>query len=200
MAHSLSPWFLMLAVSASACDGSPPNNPTSNATQQRPEPVKSEPRTPLPDGQGSANLSGAWSGTVASTPELEFGGPPYCFYTTQFTNLRSTVEISAGRVVSARVTATHVERSIRGCPYAPDPPIGHTYTLNSATIADRKLAIRYDAAPANHQTAAVDFDGEISADGRSIGGTLTVQRVDQPSAPNLQWRMTIPLTMAAQAP
>jgi hypothetical protein len=189
---------LLLSVSGSGCGGSSPNTPTPSTTAiALPTPDKTGQRGPLPPGQGPVGLSGAWSGSVAATAVVEFGGPPYCYYTVQLTNIASSVQVNAGTVSAARVTALHTEQAIRGCPYAPLAPQTHTYTLNSATVTDHHVAIRYDAAPANAPTAALDFVGDISADGHSIAGTFTWQRVDQASAPNLEWRVTADMTMAA---
>jgi hypothetical protein len=191
-------WVLLGLAALSACGGSStPTTPTSttSTTAPVPEALKSGPRTPLPGTPGPATLSGTWTGTVGSTPVIEFGGPPYCYYTVQFTNFTSTVQATAGQVISARVTALHTEQAIRNCPYTVGAPGTHTYVFNSSSLTDRHILIRYDTLDGNYPWATLDFEGDISADGRTMTGTYTLQRVDQPTAPNLQWRLTIPITM-----
>lgn len=186
---------LLFALPVATCGGSGPNGPTSSETRPLPQSDKGGPRPPLPDTPGPITLSGAWTGAVASTEVLQFGGPPYCFYTVQFTNLSSSIRIEGGRVSSAQVTATHTEEAIRGCPFTTGPPNTHTYTLNSGSVVGRRVSVRYDSAGSNYPTANLDFEGDMASDGRAIAGTLTLNRVDQPTAPNLQWRMAIALTM-----
>ena len=56
-------------------------------------------------------------------------------------------------------------------------------------------ALEIRGSPANHVTVTDDALTVELADGRSIAGVLTWQRVDQPTAPNLQGRMLVELTM-----
>jgi hypothetical protein len=135
-------------------------------------------------------MSGTWSASSPGTAPLRFGGPPYCYYSVSMTNIAARIEAAGGSVTSADVSALMTEAALEGCPYGVDPPNRHTYTLDDASIDGDRIEIRFRGGATNYPSAALSFSATVAPDRRTIQGVLSWQRTDQPTAPNLQWRVT----------
>jgi hypothetical protein len=138
-------------------------------------------------------LAATFSGTVASAGTTPFGGPPYCFYSVTLTNITSTLTLDGTGPTEAQVTAQATENALAGCPYRPYPPHTHTYTLVSGAINSASVAAQYRPSSANLPKANLTFTGTLSSDGRTLTGTLTWHRTDEPSP--LDWTASTPVSM-----
>jgi hypothetical protein len=127
---------------------------------------------------------------------VEFGGLPYCSYSVTLSNVVASLRIDESNNVQSQVTNTGTEIGLRGCPYPTGPPSADLYTLQRASLNGRTLTAEYGAARGNYPQARLSFSATVSADQRSVVGALTWHRIDQPSAPSLQWTITSPITLS----
>jgi hypothetical protein len=138
-------------------------------------------------------LSATFTGTVASAGTTPFGGPPYCFYSITLTNITSTLTLDGTSATEGQVTLQATENALAGCPYRPYPPHTHTYTLISGAVTGASVAVQYQPSSANAPRASLTFTGTLSADNRTLTGTLTWHRTDEPSP--LDWTVSTPVSM-----
>jgi hypothetical protein len=136
-------------------------------------------------------FTGTFTGTVASSPTVTFGGPPYCSYTITLTNITSTLTLAANATTQAQVTALATEAVVGTCPNPPIPPNQYTYTLAGSSWNGANIAVEY-VRTAGDPDAKLSFTGTLSADYRTLTGTLTWQRVA--SSP-FDWRVSVPISM-----
>ena len=148
--------------------------------------------------QAAGGITGTFQGSAASVT-VPFAGPPFCGYTVTLSGISSTVQFTANRVTAANVTVIVTEAAVPPCPFAAIPQNTHSYTLRSSTLNGVNLTIDFNAAAANAPQATLQFVGTVGGAleaPAALIGTLMWQRIDEPTAPSLQWRAAAPVTMS----
>jgi hypothetical protein len=136
----------------------------------------------------------SFSGTVATTPTVPFGGPPYCSYTMSLANITSSLTVLGDTVTQAEVRAFAVENAVTSCGATTlIRPNTHVYRLAGARISGSAVSVDYTADGANDPRASLTFTGTLSPDRSFVAGTLAWHRIDQPSP--LDWRVSTPITL-----
>ncbi len=148
--------------------------------------------------QGLSTVNGTFQGAVSSSPTVVFGGPPYCNYSAVLTDISSSIDFANGQITRAVVSNTASEAALQGCPFPVGPPNQQSYSMRSSSVNGLNVTIDYVATAGNYPHATLHFAGQLSNDSRSLFGTLTWQRDDQPTAPNLDWRIAADITHNAR--
>jgi hypothetical protein len=98
----------------------------------------------------------AWSGTLAATRWIVFGGEPHCRYRARFTDVTITVKLKGdGKIVSAKLTGTAIEEALDGCPHSAIAPNAHVYTHASSGVTEPVIA---SPAATNQPRAELDVE------------------------------------------
>jgi hypothetical protein len=132
-----------------------------------------------------------WHGTadIASAGPVTFGGPPYCFYTVQYTNIHVDMVLNTTGGGGLDVRGLQTERLLTP-PCGDIQPAGEHLDVYGSEPAMSAVRI------GNHITATLAslgnpirgellFDGIMSADQQTVAGTFTWHRLDQ--GPPLDW-------------
>ena len=138
-------------------------------------------------------LAGPLTGTVATSPTVQFGGAQgFCTYTVTFTNISMTlVPINGGTSV---VTGTMNEAVVPPSCATPAAPNLHTYTASAVLVNGTTIAAPYIASGTNKPQGTLNFAGTLSGDKNSASGTLTFNRTDA-AEEILRWTVTVPITI-----
>ena len=143
----------------------------------------------------------AWVGGAAgqSAGPVTFGGPPFCLYTVQFTNMNVALNLNTTGGGTAGVTGTQVEQlATPPCgDIQPAPPHNDQYTSTSVTRNGSQISATL-VPVGNFIAASLTFSGTMSTDEQSVSGTLTWHRTDQ--GPPLDWTVVAPITLLRNAP
>jgi hypothetical protein len=136
-----------------------------------------------------------WTGTLATTKTVEFGGSPYCKYRVTLRQVEIDVTMKkTGEVVNASVKNVVVEESVPPCTFPPQNPNAHQYSLAKSKPAPTGLQLDFAPFAANRPRATLVMVGPL--DGASPSATVSLEwhRTDQPAP--LDWRVTaiVPVT------
>lgn len=139
-------------------------------------------------------LAGTWTARVSDTAPLVFGGPPYCFYSMNFSNIVATLTIGNSAAISGgSVTLLAAEQAVPPCPFSVGPPSDHTYLVSQGSVSGDAVSIQY-AWQTGYPRATLTFTGTVS--GKQIVGTFLWHRVDQ--GPPLDWTVTQSASLVQQ--
>lgn len=130
-----------------------------------------------------------WTGTLAASKTVEFGGSPYCKYRVTLNQIEVDVTMrKSGEVVNALVRNVVVEESVPPCTYPPQAPSAHQYSLGSSKPAPTGLELSFAPFAGNKPKATLVLVGPL--DGASPSATVSLEwhRTDQPAP--LDWRVT----------
>jgi hypothetical protein len=141
--------------------------------EKKEEPADAAPSGPL-----------RFTGTLAKTDEVTFGGAGYCDYRVAATAV--TVELAVdGRIVSADVKDTMVEEVLGTCPYPATAPATEHYVLAEAESTGNTLVMK----PAEASSSSSVLTLEAAPSGSRYDLTLTWKHSGTgPSA--LAWTVT----------
>ncbi len=154
------------------------------STPDRPAPTPAPATSPI---QASAP-DATWTGTLAKSNAVGFGGSPYCDYRTHLEDVTVRVTVAAdGTVKSADVTAMAIEEGLNGCPNAPIAPNRHDYALTTPATATFNVESAAQSLPRAKMSA------QLTAQGTNGSIALTWHR-DDIDAP-FDWTLsaTVPL-------
>ena len=166
-----------------AGDGPPPL-PTSSVTSKdagyEAAPVDAGPQSVI------------WSGSLAKTNKVAFGGDPYCNYEVVLTNVKVDLTLSSDRTIaSGAVTWTMTETTIPPCLYTPQAPSQNSASpapAKTMPLANGGFHVELLGAPDNHPEGTLVL--ESNAGGES---TIEWKRTDQTGKLGWTVRATIPL-------
>lgn len=133
-----------------------------------------------------------WSGQLAASPTVAFGGVQYCKYSVTMKNIFVDMLVDdAGSATNGVVQAVMEEKIVSDCGTAtPKPANTHTYTQTKpATSSGGSLRIEFQPSAKNSPKATLVFDGTF-ANATELDGKLTWHRIDIDSAPELSWTVT----------
>lgn len=167
--------------------------PTSDAgPSEAPDASSEQDAAPVDAGPDSVR----WTGSLATTKAVEFGGSPYCKYEITLKQIEVDVTLTkTGEVVSAVVRNVATEASLPPCTYQPQAPSAHQYSFGSSkTSANKGLELTMTAASANKPKASLVVVGPLAGSSGVANVTLEWHRTDQPAP--LDWRVTatVPVT------
>ncbi len=196
------PALLALGVGAvPACGGGgaePSDGPPPLATSAAsagddgggtPSPEAGAPVDAAPIDAGSDSVR--WTGSLAASKTVDFGGSPYCKYRVTLQQIEVDLTMTkAGAVVTGKVKNLAVEAVVPPCSYPPQDPSLHEYSL-AAAKPGANGAVHLDFAPfaSNHPKASLALDGPLVGSSSTANATLEWHRTDQPSP--LDWRVTV---------
>ena len=145
--------------------------------------------------QSSINVTvvaGPLTGTVATSPTVQFGGAQgFCTYTVTLTDISmSLVAISGG---TSTVTATMNEAVVP--PSCADPAARnvHTYSSSSVAVTGTTVTATYTAGSSNKPQGTLLFSGNL-VDNNTLTGSLVFHRTDA-NEEILRWTVTVPITL-----
>ena len=157
---------------------------------------------PTPTGSSSTSTStpsptiaGSWSGTVATSPTVPFGGSGYCNYTVTLSNVQLSFDVDASFVASnVQLRQTASEQAIV-CPFQPYPPNQHTYQLTGQQSSPGAVILNLantSGAPANTAEISASLDSP-----NALSARFTFQRSLQPGEEQaIGWRVTFTSNLA----
>jgi len=137
-------------------------------------------------------VAGPLTGTVATSPTVQFGGAQgFCTYTVTFTDISMSLVATSGG--SSTVTATMNEAVVP--PTCADPAARnvHTYTSSAVAVAGTTVTATYTAGASNKPQGTLIFTGTI-VDNNTITGNLVFHRTDA-NEEILRWTVTVPITL-----
>jgi V8-like Glu-specific endopeptidase len=144
---------------------------------------------------GPMGPEGSYSGTLAATPSVQFGGLPYCTYSQTFRNVGVEMTVSStGNIAALTVTDVGAEAIINpDCPFQALPPISQTWELVATSTSP---GTHFDLTPTidinNPQPPGppTDLTADVVAQGSGLFQVnLTWKRTD-PSTGPLTWTVT----------
>lgn len=145
--------------------------------------------------QSSINVTvvaGPLTGTVATSPTVQFGGAQgFCTYTVTLTDISMTlVAVNGG---TSTVTATMNEAVVP--PTCADPAARnvHTYTSSSVAVTGTTVSATFAAGASNKPQGTLIFSGNL-VDNNTVTGTLVFHRTDA-NEEILRWTVTVPITL-----
>jgi hypothetical protein len=152
---------------------------------------------PAPDpGDSSGRGARRWTGSLAATTPLQFGGGQACVYRITLKDVK--VEISAagnGDILTAGVTATAFEETLSANCNTPIPINAHTYVLTGASVLPNgTVHISLAASAPNNPHASLVIEGDLRTAYPEL--SLAWHRSDQ--GPPLDWRVSTKVTVALQ--
>lgn len=195
-------FFALLGIAlASACGSSNPGDETppplatgsSTGAADSGPPPDAGPVDATPPDAGPDSVR--WTGTLATTKTVEFGGSPYCKYRVTLKQIEIDVTMKkTGEVVNALVKNVAVEESVPPCTFPPQPPNAHQYSLGSSKPAPTGLQLDFAPFATNKPKATLVMVGPL--DGASPSATVSLEwhRTDQPAP--LDWRVTAVVPVA----
>jgi hypothetical protein len=172
-------------TSASKDDAPPADDSTLNPTPAQQDPSTTTPADP-------PKTTSTFTGTLAATTAVPFGGTPYCKYSVTL----KTVSISITKVDGGDITAAEVKDQVNEtaimCQYPPMKPADQVFTLKTATsTTDGGAHLEFNGAGTNEPKTDLIVDLAV----KDAGYTATAKwhRTDQ-GAP-LAWTVnaTVPL-------
>jgi hypothetical protein len=142
-----------------------------------------------------------FTGALAATAKVPFGGSPYCNYDVTLKQVAVDVHLLAsGDVADATVTDTMVEDA-PGCQYPPQNPSNQSFAFASSEKIAGGVKVTFTGAQDNKPATALVMTittspPDAGADAASADGypaTLTWNRTDQPAP--LAWKVTAKITL-----
>ena len=129
----------------------------------------------------------SYSGTARDV-SAQFGGPPYCTWRVDMSNLRMAVVVTDGRISEATLTGTMTESIVGSCStsFGTQP---NSWSSAAGIVNGDSVNITMEGAPTNLPASIATFQGTLR-DGRIVG-TLTIRRTDQIGS--LAWVLTTPV-------
>jgi hypothetical protein len=126
---------------------------------------------------------------------VNFGGGGYCTWSMQNQNVSFSFIFNGQNKTLSNIQLSNdeVENTVAGnC----QPAGRHRDTYNSieANINGNNININFSPSPSNNQKCNVRFNGTISNDG-NITGTITWSRYDVPQAPQINYIVTMKITL-----
>jgi len=186
--------FLLLACTKVPDDGGDyeVTNPIRKPDGEAPD-ASEEGSVPPDGGQPDPKPAQMFRGTLAASPVVKFGGPPYCAYEVTLKNIDLVSVTTGGDVTSAAASDTATEKALQ-CVYAPSPPSAQQFTFKAATkTADGDIHVELAGAEANQPKAALVVD-LVTSGASSYDATLHWTRTDQPGT--LAWAVTAKMLLS----
>lgn len=141
--------------------------------------------------------SSSWSGSVATTATVRFGGQGACDYDVTLTNIEVALALdSQGRATTSKVTALMNETTPQ-CQFAPlgTLPLEYDYTA-PASGAVQGLAFAPLASADNRPQGTLTITGTATS-ASAIHATLVFHRTDA-TEDKLNWTVTAEVDLSAQ--
>jgi hypothetical protein len=136
-------------------------------------------------------IAGSWQSTGQFSASTNFGGPPYCYYSTRMRVESLTLAINSSGVTSAFLQAGMDETLVPPCPYPAIPANDQLFDLISGAVTGNSVDLAFRGKPGNEPLTNAQFHGTLDATGM-LQGEVIFHRVD--SAPTLNW--TVPISVA----
>lgn len=139
-----------------------------------------------------------FSGTLATTATVPFGGPPYCMYSVRLSSIRIDVTVHPTDGLTSMIVAdTMNEATVGTCSNLPQPPNrqGFSYLgVPRPAETNGSFMVTTQALPSNSPKTA--FTATLAPSGTALASTVRWQRTDQ-TAP-LDWVVTTtsPISLA----
>ena len=125
---------------------------------------------------------------------VRFGGGGYCTWSIQNQNINCTLNFNGqnNSVFNVQLSNDEFENTVIGnC-----RPAGRhrdTYIVTSSNVTGNNISITFNPATSNNQKCHARFNGTIS--NNRIIGTITWSRYDFPKAPQIDYTVTMQITM-----
>jgi hypothetical protein len=137
--------------------------------------------------------SSTFSGELAATSTVPFGGSPFCKYDITLRDVAIEIEIApSGDVTRATVRNRGVEQALESCPYAPMEPSAQEFTFASAVVTTTGTRVQLTGATTNEPATALVLD--LVQSGAGYEATATWKRTDI-QAP-LDWSVSATVSLA----
>jgi len=145
--------------------------------------------------QAAGGVAGTFRGAAVSSWSVGVEGLD-CRYSVTMTDITAALSGSISTITDARVSAKVTATALPECRAQLLTLQTHHYVLQSTAISGQNIALTFQPAGSNRPLANVMFRGTVSADNRSISGTLTWQSVDD--AGPIGWTLTAPITLTVE--
>jgi hypothetical protein len=143
--------------------------------------------------QTPAEETKVYSGTLATTATVPFGGGGFCKYDVTLRDVAIEFDLlPTGDVGRATVRDLAVERALDGCPHSPMAPSIQDFTFASRAVTTTGTRIEFAGAKSNRPETALVVD--LVPSGSGYEATATWKRTDQ-TAP-LAWAVTAKVSLA----
>ena len=159
--------------------------------------------SPAPKPDAAAAGSGSqppvtYEGKLASVPPVSFGGGPqkFCMYTETVSDLVLDLLIKPDGTVTGGAMQNH---NVEACPAGtipPQLPSDTSFTLAGAQASGTGTQLTFTGAADNRPTLSLTI--QLTPQGQAYSAALTLQRIDEPSAPVLDWTVTATVPLAAK--
>ena len=126
---------------------------------------------------------------------VNFGGGGYCTWSMQNQNVSFSFTVNGqnNTLSNIQLSNDEVENTVSGnC--QPAGRHGDSYNSTGANINGNNVSINFSPSPSNNQKCNARFNGTISNDG-NITGTITWNRYDVPQAPQINYTVTMQITL-----
>jgi hypothetical protein len=140
-----------------------------------------------------AAIDSKWSGTLAKTSAVTFGGSPYCTYRTHLENVVVNLTTDPDGVIKgATVTGKAIEEALNNCPNKPIPANNHLYSFVPTTAITGGFTT--EGAAANQPRALLN--ATVKADNSASTGTVTLAIHRDDIGSPFDWTITaaVPVT------
>jgi hypothetical protein len=140
-------------------------------------------------------VAGLLTGTVATSPTVNFGGAQgFCPYTVTLTDISMTLSAVTGGTSS--VTATMNEAVNPPSCATPHARTVNTYSSNTVAVTGNSVTASYTGGANNFPGGTLNFSGTL-VDNNTVTGTLTFHRTDA-NEEILRWTVVVQITLLRQ--
>jgi hypothetical protein len=152
---------------------------------------------PTPDAPasgGDPQPTVTYEGTLASVPAVAFGGAPFCPYTETVSNLVLDLLIKPSGAVTGGALQNHNVEACTDGMVTPQPPSDTSFTLAGAQASGTGMQLTFTGAASNRPNLSLTI--QLTPANGAYSAAITLHRIDEPSAPTLEWTVTATVQLA----